>query len=315
MNMSKRGYISRYLLIIKRLRAKPYSTFTELSDFIFRQLEYLIYKDDDLSIGFSLRTMQRDIREIRNLFGIDIQFSKSEKGYYISQDEHENMNFQKMIEAFDIFNSLNLAHDLTPYIILQKQKPQGTENLYGLLHAIKNRLKIEFNYKKYWEKDTGQGNRTAEPYAIKEFKNRWYLIAQDTADRVIKSFALDRLTDLLITNHSFEYPADFNIDEFYKYCYGIVGPNRKKPIDVLLSFDPHQGNYIKSLPLHHTQQIILDNSGELQISLKIYPTFDFIMELLSFGDNAKVLKPKSLITTIRKAHENAFKQYGVTDHS
>jgi hypothetical protein len=116
--MSKRGYISRYLLILKKLKAKPYCSYEELQGYI---------------------ESQRDIREIKNLFGVDIEYSSSGKGYFISQSEMENMNFQRMIEAFDMFNSLNLAQDLTPFIHLEKRRPQGTENLYGLLHAIKNK--------------------------------------------------------------------------------------------------------------------------------------------------------------------------------
>ena len=146
--MSKRGFISRYLLIIQKLKAKPYSSFREIRDNMERQFDYLQMQDDTLSIGFSQRTFQRDIREIRNLFGIDIEYSRSKKGYFISQSEAEQMNFQRMIEAFDMFNSLNLAQDLTPYVHLEQRRPQGTENLYGLLHAIKNRVLIKFEHQK-----------------------------------------------------------------------------------------------------------------------------------------------------------------------
>src|SRR5690606_1286110 len=114
--MSKRGYISRYLLIIKKLKAKPNSTYEELQAYVENQIDFLQMQDDTLNIGFSKRTLQRDLKEIRNVFGIDIEYSKSNKGYFISQSEAENMNFQRMIEAFDMFNSLNLAQDLTPFI-------------------------------------------------------------------------------------------------------------------------------------------------------------------------------------------------------
>ncbi len=147
--MSKRGYISRYLLILKKLKAKPHSTYNELQGYIDNQFDYLQMRDDTLNIGFSRRTFQRDIREIRNIFGVDIEYSKTSKGYFINQSEMENMNFQRMIEAFDMFNSLKLAQDLTPFIHLEKRKPQGTENLYGLLHAIKNKFQIKFSYQKF----------------------------------------------------------------------------------------------------------------------------------------------------------------------
>ena len=81
------------------------------------------------------------------------------------------------------------------------------------------------------------------------------------------------------------------------------------PQEIILSFNAFQGKYIKSLPLHETQQVLIDNKNELQIKLKLYVTHDFVMELLSFGDNVKVLKPQSLITEIKHAYQNALKQY------
>ncbi len=305
--MSKRGYISRYLLILKKLKAKPYSTYEELQSYIDNQFDFLQMQDDTLNIGFSKRTLQRDIREISNIFGIDIEYSKPEKGYFINQNQTENINFQRMIEAFDMFNSLNLAQELTPFIHLEKRKPQGTENLYGLLHAIKNNFQIQFFYQKFWE--DGISSRIVEPYALKEFKNRWYIMAKDSKDNSIKSFALDRITNLEITNKKFTYPETYNIEQSYRYCFGIISPNDEEPQDIILSFDPFQGKYIKTLPLHETQQILLDNEDELRIGVKLYVTHDLIMELLSYGDNMKVLRPDRLIRVIKSAHERAFKQY------
>jgi predicted DNA-binding transcriptional regulator YafY len=305
--MSKRGYISRYQLILKKLKIKPYATYEELQSFIYNQMDYLQMLDDRLNIGFSKRTLQRDIREIRNVIGINIEYSKSNKGYFISQGEGENLHFQRMMEAFDIFNSLNLAQDLTPFIHVEKRKPQGTENIYGLLHAIRNHFQIKFSYQKFWEEAASQ--RTAEPYALKEFKNRWYILARDIKDKNIKSFALDRLTNLEITRRSFEHPATFDVEESYRYCFGIIGSDEKKPAEIILSFEPYQGKYIKTLPLHETQEILLDNDEELRIKLKLCITFDFVMELLSFADNVEVIKPKSLVKEIKEAHERAFKLY------
>lgn len=305
--MSKRGYISRYLLILKKLKVKPYSTYEELQTYIENQFDYLQMQDDNLQIGFSKRTLQRDINEIRNVFGIDIEYSKSQKGYFISQNENENMNFQRMMEAFDMFNSLNLAQNLTPFIHLEKRRPQGTENLYGLLHAIKNRLQIKFTYQKFWEEELSQ--RLVEPYALKEFKNRWYIMAKDSKDNNIKSFALDRLTNLEITNLNYQYPDNYSIEQSYRYCFGIISPNDEEPQDIILSFDPFQGKYIKTLPLHDTQQVLVDNDEEIKIKLKLCLTHDLVMELLSFGDNMKVIEPKSLADQIKQAHEKAYRQY------
>lgn len=311
--MSKRGYISRYLLILKKLRASPYCSYGDLELYIADQLDFLQLQDDRLNIGFSKRTFQRDIREIRNVFGIDIEYSSGRKGYYISQSESENMNFQRMMESFDLFSSLNIAKDLSSIIQLEKRKPQGTENIYGILHAIKNRFQVRFSYHKFWEEESSQ--RQVDPYALKEFKDRWYIVVNDCNDNSVKSFALDRISNLEILKTKFKYPEKFSVDDYYRYCFGIIGPGNDLPQNIILSFTPFQGKYIKTLPLHQSQEILVDDDNELRVQLRLHITHDLVMELLSYGDNLKVLEPKELAIQMKKAHENAAKQYEVAKSS
>lgn len=307
--MSKKGYISRFLLIVKKLQIKPYSSFEDIRRYIDLQLDYLQMQDDTLIIGFSKRTLQRDIREIRNLFGIDITYSRARKGYVISPDQAENMNFQRMMEAFDMFQSLNLAQDLRPYIHLEQRRPQGTENLSGLLHAIKNRLLVRFDYRKFWDDDISR--RALEPYALKEFKNRWYVLGRDAGAGAAKHFGLDRLSKLEITNQNFIYPENYSVEQNHRFSFGIMGANDKHPQEIILSFDPFQGKYIKTLPLHHTQEIMIDNQKELRIKLTLFLTHDLLMELLSYGAKLKVIAPKSLAEQVKQAHQEAFNRYRV----
>lgn len=305
--MSKRGYISRYFLIVKKLKAQPITSFEEMKSYLENQVVYLQMQDDSLSIGFSKRTFQRDIREIRNIFGIDIEYSIHGKGYFISQNENESMNFLRMAEAFDMFNTLNIAQDLTPFIQLEKRKPQGTEHFYGLIHAIKKKVTVSFTHQKFWEDD--ETRRTVAPYFLKEFKNRWYLIAKDYKDEGIKNFGLDRISNLEINKQKFDFPADINANEMFRYSFGIIRGGEKKPQEVILSFNPDQSKYIKSLPLHESQQVLADTQKEFKIKLTLRVTFDLEMELLSFGDNVKVIKPKQLAKKIRETQQRAFMQY------
>ncbi|WP_225986852.1 YafY family protein [Rufibacter sp. LB8] len=271
------------------------------------QLQYLQLQDDTLEIGFSKRTLQRDIREMRNIFGIEIEYSKKENGYFIRETENNNENFQRMLEAFELFNSVNASQNAKPYIHFEKRRPQGTEHLFGLLHAVENRRKISFNYCKYWEDNISY--RTVEPYALKEFRNRWYIMANDEKDRKIKSFALDRITNLQIQAEVFKLPPHYSPEQSYCYCFGIVGPNGHEPEEIVLAFTASQGKYIKSLPLHGTQQIVVDNKDELQIKLKLFITHDFVMELLSFGPELKVISPISLKEELLKSYTQAIENY------
>ncbi len=305
--MSKRAYISRYLIILKKLKTKPYISYNELEAHMNQQFRHLQLMDEDIELAFSKRTWLRDKREINNLFGIAIDYSTKHQGYCINETQNHNQYFERIIEEFDIFSSLNLAHEAAPFIHLENRKPQGTDNLYGLLDAIKQKQQIQFTYQKFWEEKPSK--RTVEPYALKEFKNRWYLMAMNLQDGIVKSFALDRLTNLSITNNPFTVAINYNIEDNYRYCFGIISPNNEKPQTVVLSFDPYQGKYIKTLPLHATQQILLDDEEELQIQLTIYITHDFVMELLSFGSHVKVLQPLALIDEMKHSLQDALGQY------
>lgn len=298
--MSKRESISRYSLIIKKLRKLP-ATFSEIADYLAFESELQEY-----NFNVSKRTFQRDLEDIRSIYNIDIQYDFSKKVYFIDFEQQPEVN-ERILEAFDTFNALNITDRLSNYIHFEKRKPQGTENLYGLLHSIKNQVQIMFSYQKYWEDKIT--TRNVEPYALKEFKNRWYLLANDLKDNQVKSFALDRLTELEITKKRFNSPKDFDVNEHYKYCFGIISPNNHKLQEVILSFDPFQGKYIKSLPLHESQEILNDDSEELLVKLTLYVTHDFLMEILSFGENVKVIAPSNLIEDVKKSYQNALNLY------
>lgn len=112
-----------------------------------------------------------------------------------------------------------------------------------------------------------------------------------------------------ITKKKFEKPETFDINQYYKYCFGIINSDKTQPKEVILSFTPVQGKYIKTLPLHESQEILIDNDEELRIKLTLFLTHDFYMELLSYGDNLKVIQPQELINDIKTAFKNALELY------
>ena len=68
-----------------------------------------------------------------------------------------------------------------------------------------------------------------------------------------------------VTDKDFE-AITFNFENYFKYSFGIT-VSEIDPVDVVISFDPEQGNYLKTLPIHPTQEIIKDNSKEFLTSL------------------------------------------------
>lgn len=298
--MSKRDYITRYLLIVKKLRNSRHATFDEINEFICSEFELI-----DSATKISLRTFQRDLNDIRTLFGVDIRCNSLNQ-YFITEDDNSIFN-NRMIEAFDLINALNVGQNLSPYVLLEKRCPLGTEHIFGLLHAIRNKTRVRFSYEKFTE--TEFTVREADPFALKEFRGRWYLFAKDNKDDILKTFALDRIHDLEITCIKFRIPSDLMTEEYFRNCFGVISSDNENPDEIVLSFDPLQGKYIKSYPLHESQKILKDDESELLISLKIFITHDFFMELLSYGDNIKVIKPTSLIKDLKASYKSALEQY------
>ncbi len=297
--MSKRESIARYGLIISKLRRGP-ASYEDINFFLQNQGDI-----DGYDYSISQRTFQRDIKDIDHIHKIEIRFDFTNKVYYIA-NEHDDQLGQRMLEAFDTFNALNTTERISQYIHFENRRPQGTENFNGLLHAIRNNLVIEFTYYKFWNEDISE--RIIEPYALKEFRNRWYVVGKDLKDNQVKSFGLDRLSDLDITNKRFK-PNGFNVSEYYRHCFGIIAPNSESPSEVILSFTPYQGRYIKSLPLHDSQEVLIDNEEELRVRLIVYITEDFVMEILSHGERVKVLEPKSLAKDIKGIYEEVSDRY------
>lgn len=298
--MTARETIIRYHLIINKLR-KSYSTFEQISDYL--ELESEIYGYD---FNISKRTFKRDCEAIESIYGIEINFDFSQKLYKISEEEQDEAQL-RMMEAFDVIDSFSLYKSFAKSVFFEERRPLGTENLYGLLHAINNQIVIEFNYYKYvQQKDT---HRKAEPYALKEFKSRWYLFAKEIDSNKLKCFALDRLTKLSISNQIFDNSYKFSNNEYFKHSFGVMSFENKEPETVILSFQPFQGNYIKSMPLHKSQKILTDTDEEIRFSIVIHITEDFIFEILSHGNRVKVIEPKHLVDKIYKTLKEGAKQY------
>ncbi len=186
------------------------------------------------------------------------------------------------------------------YIAFENRGAEGTQFLADLIEAVRKRKTVSLKHQKYWEDNPTQ--RIVDPLALKESRYRWYLVAKDCGDKKIKTFALDRIIQADITSSKFNYPKDFDVNTYFKYYFGVISPEEnEEPEEIVLSFDAGQSKYLKSLPLHTSQEIINENEDEFRISLKVYVTFDFIKEILSYGNSVQIIKSAKLKKAIQQA--------------
>ncbi len=299
--MSKVESIYRYFFIIQRVR-KGGANSQEIIDYLDRQGEHL-----DYNFKITERTLQRDINDIRNIFSIFIVYDRKEQKYKIEYDDANNSNF-KIMETLEWLSLMKMHKNIHSYISFERKDKNGLEQLATLLDAIRKHKVTNFWYVKSFDV-IHTGLRTTHPLGLKEFKSHWYLIAKDTKDGYIKTFGLDRIHKIEPTSATFTPPQDFNLSTFFKHCFGIIRPHTGHPQEVVLTFFRQQSKYIKYHRLHHSQEIIEDSDTHTTVKLYLYITYDFVMELLSFGNNVKVIASQSLADEMRETHLQALEQY------
>ena len=293
--------VKRFHLIIGLLKRKPCS-FDEIKQFLEMQGELR-----GIQFNFSLRTFKRDREDIASIYGFEIEYNLSRKAYYLNQDIQPEAD-NRVMEAFDVMDAFNIKTNIDDYVLFEKRQQLGTSNLSDILHAIKDNLNINFWYHRYQE-DNGSLKKVS-PLALKEFKYRWYLLAKEINSDEIKPFALDRLSNLSVTNVKFASQNRNLIKDLFNDCFGIFLPNKNQKVEhIILSFPKLKGKYIKSLKMHSSQNELIDNENEYRISLDVYITHDFIMELLSHGLELEVIEPKHLKETIIMHHNVALERY------
>jgi len=252
------------------------------------------------------RTFQRDKEAIYRDFGILIKYDVKFKGYLI--DETLDRKELEVVNAFKLTNALLRKQDILSFISFGAQSLKGLKYLSKLIKAIEECKVVRLSYKPHYYNEplTYQ----LEPYGLKEFKGLWYLIAVDRLSGELKTFGLDRIIELDALKIRFKLNKDLKPFNKLSDVYGVIKPDEQQEIeDVILQFTPLQFKYILNNPLHLSQRVIESESGECQISLRLYPTFDFEMEILSMGETVKVLQPDSLKARIVERIKSSLSHY------
>lgn len=286
----------KYIEDLLRRRKENGASFQEIKDYLEEKFEE---KDILENLKFTERTFLRDKQAILDISGIEISYSRSKNAYYISNEELE-LYEENVFDNLLLVEAYRETKGRQDIMLFEKRKARGLQHLHGLIHSIVNKKVISFTYQKFWTDEKSE--RVVEPYALKEFQHRWYLLAKDHQPKdgktFVKTFGLDRISDLDINNKSFKKES-YDPQKAFEYSFGIIAPNGEEPQEIVLAFDWHQGNYIKALPLHPSQKIVSENDQELIISVFVVPTYDFEREILSYGERVRILEPESFRTKIK----------------
>ena len=306
--MAKNEQMLRLLFIEEFLRRRKDrgATYPEIADYLETQ-----FAEKGLELKFTERTFQRDKLAIADVFGIQISYSRKKNAHFIEEEELE-LSQESVFDQLLLVEAYRETKGKADVMFFEPRRARGLEQLNGLIHAITQKKVLSFTYQKFWENE--KSSKVVMPYALKEFKNRWYLLAADYQSKnpsfFLKTYGLDRISDLNISNTSFKR-ENIDIEKAYKNSFGIISTLGKETQEILLKFDREQANYIKALPLHHSQTVIAENETETIFRVSLVPTYDFQREILSYGKRVQVLAPESFIQELKAEVEIMLKNFSV----
>lgn len=333
MAISKHPF-GRYQVIDRELRRKDWVKTKELKEII----------EDELSVTVSERMINEDINAMKDdlLLGYcaPIEYNKTRKAYYYTDKSYtikafglkdgdinalmfyaKTINQYKEYEVFkDFSNAIEKVLDAVTIrkgitnkeqarsVVQTERTPKltGSELIPKIVQALDTNRVIEFEYQKFEE--TVSKLVEFQPYLLKEDRHRWYVIGKvESNNDPTTIYALDRMLTLRILDEKFN-PIDFDFDQYFAYSFGIT-VNNDMPVEVILSFTPLQGNYLKTLKIHHTQKNLVDNELEYRVSVKVIPSWEFYEKILGYGNSVKVISPENIIEEVKTKAELISKQY------
>ena len=294
--------IVRYLLILYKLNGRVMFVPTEdLIGYLENQMSYRGFET-----GISKRTVQRDIVDILDIFGVEIKHKKGH-GYYIAErDDDPQFRYEELLMDFDLLTALDSECHSRGYIIPEHHRPVGSDNLPLIIQAIKDHCEVCFDYTLVRHNDMVT-HPTVKPYFIKESLGLWYLVAVDSGG-VLKTYGVDRIDNLRVLEKEFKRDKNIDPDKLFKDSFGIWDSPDMPVEEIELSYSPLDGKFLKNNPLHHSQVVLADTSEEFRIRLRLKITNDFIMALLSRSKSLTVIKPQSLRLTIKDIYEKALER-------
>ena len=302
--MKSYALFQQYIWLVKTIHKHKKLTLDEINQH---------WLETDMSEGLPIvrSTFNRHRDAILDMFGVIIECDKKDGfRYYIFNSEVlEEESIQNwMMSTLSVNSILSESKGVYDRILLE-QIPSDGDNLHKFIDAMKRGVRIKVGYRKYGSKSV-KSTMTLEPYFVKLFKRRWYAVVKfSEPDGMFFTLAFDRIVYLEISDEKFTYDKEFDPAGWFKDSYGIVRDSDVPAEKVVIRAFGKEANYLRDLPLHHSQKEICREEDFSDFELWVSPTSDFWTPLLSRGSAIKVMQPQWLADEIRRMHIEAAKLY------
>ena len=284
--MSTAGLINRYVWFVTTIYNRGPISLADLQ----RRFESHFGRGEELSE----RQFHRYTDAVEELFDIEIKYSRSQRGYVIANREGiADMSMRKwLLQTFSVNNILHQSQELKNRILLENV-PSGQQHLTTIVDAMRENVALSVTYQSFGKSEPSTFE--VEPYCVKLFKQRWYMLGKSDGYDELRIYALDRIEALRPTERKFKLPKRFDASKFFEDYYGVIVSDEEFDVcPVALRVDSWQSKYLRTLPLHHSQVEVERNEEYSIFEYRLCPSFDFRQKLLSMGAAVEVLAPKAL---------------------
>ena len=301
-----KNYFKSYIWLLETLQSRGPLTLAQL-----RELwEHSAVNEDGRDLA--PRTFANHVAAIADNFGIDITCDRRNNTYYIENDDDLDGNGLRswMLDALSMNSLLNESASIKDRIIFE-DVPSSHQFLASIIQAIRDNRMIRVHYKGYRMEEDRFFD--IEPYFIREFKRRWYLYGHKDYDKDRKPhmYALDRMLSVEVLPDTFKMSEEINAREWFKTIYGVRKYDDMKTQKVLIKAYGKQARYFRSLPLHSSQEEVETHRDYSVFSYYLAPDYDFIQDVLGFGDKVEVLEPASLREGFKQIISSLSEKYQV----
>ena len=194
--------------------------------------------------------------------------------------------------------------------ILFEPIPSGEKFLAPIIEAMRDKCVLQMTYQGFGK--PCPHTFPIEPYCLKMFKQRWYVLVYAPDIDKMRVYGLDRIHAIEPTKKKYQLPEDFDAERYFRDAYGVtLLGDKQQPEKIVISIDEHQAEYLRTLPLHSSQKEIEPINGYPAFSFYVYPSEDFCQELFKYGSDVEVHKPEWLRKCFAEDADRVNKMYNL----
>jgi len=286
--------LNRYIWLVDTIYSAGHISFEDIN----RKWQQSHLNDDGSELP--IRTFHAHRKAVEDLFDIIISCDKKNGfKYYIenAEDIEKDLLRKWLVSSMSVRNALAESESLRQRILLE-DIPSGMNYLTQIMDAMREGLAIEFAHKGFWKEK--EYYVRLEPYCLKLFQQRWYVLGHHEDFDRMRVYALDRIYNVTTTKIKFKMPKDFDGSAFFADYFGVYADTDMKLQMVRLKAYGAQRHYLRSLPIHHSQKEVETGENYCVFEYLIRPTKDFIKELISMADCTEVLSPEWVAEEVRQ---------------